>query len=529
MRNIQDWCISRQIWWGHRIPAWYDELGNTYVGNSEAAIREKHNLATDYVLKQDEDVLDTWFSSALWPFSTLGWPEKTPELAKHYPTSVLVTGFDIIFFWVARMIMMGLKFQGEVPFKEVYIHGLVRDAEGQKMSKSKGNVLDPIDIIDGIDLDALVAKRISGMMQPHLAKKIEQDTRKHFPEGIQSYGTDALRFTFASLASTGRDIRFDLARTEGYRNFCNKLWNAARYVLMNTEEHDNGLDNSTCAYTQVDRWIISRLHQVIAVTSNAIENYRFDLAAQAIYEFTWNEYCDWYLELAKISLQSEDADLQRGTRRTLLSVLETVLRLAHPIMPFITEEIWQRVAPLAGINAETIMLQAFPISDEAHIDNDAIAETNWVMNFILGVRRIRGEMNIAPGKPLPVLLQNGSTSDQTFLANNTLYLKKLGRLESITWLNPSDATPESAIALVGELKILIPMAGLIDKDAELARLEKEIQKILNDLPRVEGKLSNPTFIDKAPPEVIEKEKAKLADLRSTLNNLEQQKARIQAL
>jgi valyl-tRNA synthetase len=298
---------------------------------------------------------------------------------------------------------------------------------------------------------------------------------------------------------------------------------------MNTEEHDNGLDNSTCAYTQVDRWIISRLHQVIAVTSNAIENYRFDLAAQAIYEFTWNEYCDWYLELAKISLQSEDADLQRGTRRTLLSVLETVLRLAHPIMPFITEEIWQRVAPLAGINAETIMLQAFPISDEAHIDNDAIAETNWVMNFILGVRRIRGEMNIAPGKPLPVLLQNGSTSDQTFLANNTLYLKKLGRLESITWLNPSDATPESAIALVGELKILIPMAGLIDKDAELARLEKEIQKILNDLPRVEGKLSNPTFIDKAPPEVIEKEKAKLADLRSTLNNLEQQKARIQAL
>ena len=529
MRNIQDWCISRQIWWGHRIPAWYDELGNTYVGNSEAAIREKHNLPADYVLKQDEDVLDTWFSSALWPFSTLGWPEKTPELAKHYPTSVLVTGFDIIFFWVARMIMMGLKFEGEVPFKEVYIHGLVRDAEGQKMSKSKGNVLDPIDIIDGIELDALVAKRISGMMQPHLAKKIEQDTRKHFPDGIQSYGTDALRFTFASLASTGRDIRFDLARTEGYRNFCNKLWNAARYVLMNTEEFDNGLSDAPCSYTQVDRWIISRLHQVIATTSTAIDNYRFDLAAQAIYEFTWNEYCDWYLELAKISLQSEDADLQRGTRKTLLTVLETVLRLAHPIMPFITEEIWQRVAPLAGINAETIMLQPYPVSDEAHIDNDAIAETNWVMNFILGVRRIRGEMNIAPGKLLPVLLQDGSPSDQTFLTNNTSYLKKLGRLESITWLNPADTTPESAIALVGELKILIPMAGLIDKEAELARLEKEIQKILNDLPRVEGKLSNPTFIDKAPPEVIDKEKTKLADLRSTLNNLEQQKTKIQAL
>ena len=529
MRNIQDWCISRQIWWGHRIPAWYDDLGNIYVGNSEAAIRAKHNLAADYPLKQDEDVLDTWFSSALWPFSTLGWPEKTPELAKHYPTSVLVTGFDIIFFWVARMIMMGLKFQGEVPFKEVYIHGLVRDAEGQKMSKSKGNVLDPIDIIDGIELEALVEKRISGMMQPHLAKKIEQDTRKHFPDGIQSYGTDALRFTFASLASTGRDIRFDLARTEGYRNFCNKLWNAARYVLMNTEEFDNGFSGAPVSYTQVDLWITSRLHQVIATTSHAIDNYRFDLAAQAIYEFTWNEYCDWYLELAKISLQSEDENLQRGTRHTLVTVLETILRLAHPIMPFITEEIWQRVAPLAGITAETIMLQAYPISDDAQIKLDAIEETNWVMNFILGVRRIRGEMNIAPGKPLPILLQHGSANDQQCLANNLAYLKRLGRLEEITWLEASESAPESAIALVGELNILIPMAGLIDKEAELARLDKEIQKILNDLPRVEGKLSNPTFIDKAPADVIDKEKAKLADLRSTLNNLEQQKTKIQAL
>jgi len=529
MRNIQDWCISRQIWWGHRIPAWYDDLGNIYVGNSEAAIRAKHNLAADYPLKQDEDVLDTWFSSALWPFSTLGWPEKTPELAKHYPTSVLVTGFDIIFFWVARMIMMGLKFQGEVPFKEVYIHGLVRDAEGQKMSKSKGNVLDPIDIIDGIELEALVEKRISGMMQPHLAKKIEQDTRKHFPDGIQSYGTDALRFTFASLASTGRDIRFDLARTEGYRNFCNKLWNAARYVLMNTEEFDNGFSGAPVSYTQVDLWITSRLHQVIATTSHAIDNYRFDLAAQAIYEFTWNEYCDWYLELAKISLQSEDENLQRGTRHTLVTVLETMLRLAHPIMPFITEEIWQRVAPLAGITAETIMLQAYPISDDAQIKLDAIEETNWVMNFILGVRRIRGEMNIAPGKPLPILLQHGSANDQQCLANNLAYLKRLGRLEEITWLEASESAPESAIALVGELNILIPMAGLIDKEAELARLDKEIQKILNDLPRVEGKLSNPTFIDKAPADVIDKEKAKLADLRSTLNNLEQQKTKILAL
>ncbi len=529
MRNIQDWCISRQIWWGHRIPAWYDTEGNIYVGNSEDAIRAKHNLPADTVLRQDEDVLDTWFSSALWPFSTLGWPENTPELAKHYPTSVLVTGFDIIFFWVARMIMMGLKFQGQVPFKEVYIHGLVRDAEGQKMSKSKGNVLDPIDIIDGIELEALVEKRISGMMQPHLAKKIEQDTRKHFPDGIQSYGTDALRFTFASLASTGRDIRFDLARTEGYRNFCNKLWNAARYVLMNTEAFDNGFGEGAVAYTQVDHWIISRLHQVTATTSHAIEHYRFDLAAQAIYEFTWNEYCDWYLELAKISLQSDDEDLQRGTRHTLLTVLETILRLAHPIMPFITEEIWQRVAPLAGINAETIMLQPYPSSDERQINQTAITETNWVMSFILGVRRIRGEMNIAPGKPLPILLQHGSAFDQQALNNNLAYLKRLGRLESITWLTPEEITPESAIALVGELNILIPMAGLIDKEAELARLDKEIQKILNDLPRVEGKLSNPTFIDKAPPDVIDKEKAKLADLRSTLNNLEQQKTKIQAL
>lgn len=529
MRNIQDWCISRQIWWGHRIPAWYDDKGNIYVARSEQDIRDQHNLSADYALKQDEDVLDTWFSSALWPFSTLGWPENTPELAKHYPTSVLVTGFDIIFFWVARMIMMGLKFQDGVPFKEVYIHGLVRDAEGQKMSKSKGNVLDPIDIIDGIQLDALIEKRTAGMMQPHLAKKIEQATRKDFPDGIQSYGTDALRFTFASLASTGRDIRFDLARTEGYRNFCNKLWNAARYVLMNTEEQDNGLSDAPCSYTQVDRWIISRLHQVTVTTSNAIDNYRFDLAAQAIYEFTWNEYCDWYLELAKISLQSDASALQRGTRKTLLTVLETLLRLTHPLMPFITEEIWQRVAPLAGIHADTIMLQPYPIANEAQVDANAIAEINWVMNFILGVRRIRGEMNIAPGKPLPVLLQSGSATDQNYLTNNTVYLLKLARLESITWLNNDDTTPESAIALVGEMKILIPMAGLIDKEAELARLEKEIQKIKIDLPRVEGKLSNPTFIDKAPTEVINKEKAKLADLQSTLNNLTQQQARIKAL
>ena len=530
MRNINDWCISRQIWWGHRIPAWYDNKGNIYVGESEAAIREKHHLPADYFLKQDEDVLDTWFSSALWPFSTLGWDGKNePEALKtFYPTSVLVTGFDIIFFWVARMIMMGLKFRGEVPFKEVYIHGLVRDAEGQKMSKSKGNVLDPIDIIDGIDLETLVAKRTVGMMQPQFAKKIEQATRKQFPDGIQSYGTDALRFTFASLASTGRDIRFDMARTEGYRNFCNKLWNAARYVLMNTEEHDCGITGE-CEFSHVDRWIVARLNQVIETTSHAIENYRFDLAAQAIYDFTWNEYCDWYLELTKVALQSDNEALQRGTRKTLLRVLETILRLAHPIIPFITEEIWQRVAPLAGIEGDTIMLQPYPISDESKIDNEAVQNTDWLMAVILGVRRIRGEMNIAPSKPLPVLLQNGSQQDAERLETNRVYLNRLARLETMTWLNPDEVAPESAIAIVGEMQILIPIAGLIDKTAELARLGKEILKLQTELERIEVKLGNPSFVEKAPAAVLEKERSRLAELQSTFGNLKAQYVKISAL
>ena len=528
MRNIQDWCISRQIWWGHRIPAWYDEEGNVYVGRNEQEIRERYNLASDYPLKQDEDVLDTWFSSALWPFSTLGWPEQTPELARHYPTSVLVTGFDIIFFWVARMIMMGLKFQGEVPFKEVYIHGLVRDAEGQKMSKSKGNVLDPIDLIDGIDLESLVKKRISGMMQPHLAEKIEKATRKQFPDGIPSFGADALRFTFASLASTGRDIRFDLARTEGYRNFCNKLWNAARYVLMNTEGQDNSLTGKT-ELSQADLWITSRLNQIIESIHDDIKHYRLDLVAQTIYEFTWNEYCDWYLELAKVSLQSENEALQRGTRQTLLKVLEQILRLAHPLIPFITEEIWQRVAPLTGIEAETIMLQPYPEADASLVNQAAIDEMQWVMDFILGIRRIRGEMNIAPGKPLKVLLKNGSEKDRQFLEGSQQYLLKLGRLESIEWLADNSQAPESAIALVGKMRVLIPMAGLIDKEAELARLDKEIQKIQKELPRIQGKLNNPKFIDKAPAEVIEKEKEKQTRLQNNLNELQEQQKKIAVL
>jgi valyl-tRNA synthetase len=535
MRDIQDWCISRQLWWGHRIPAWYDNQGKVYVGRNETEVRSKYALSVDIALRQDEDVLDTWFSSGLWTFSTLGWPEQTPELKTFHPTDVLVTGFDIIFFWVARMIMMTMHFMKhqdgspQVPFKNVYVHGLVRDGEGQKMSKSKGNVLDPLDIIDGITLDELVAKRTSGLMQPQMAEKIDKRTRKEFPDGIAPYGCDALRFTFASLASTGRDIKFDMGRVEGYRNFCNKLWNAARFVLMNTEGQDNGISGLYCRYTQVDCWINTRLNQVIVATKAAIDNYRFDLAAQAIYEFTWNEFCDWYLELAKISLQSEDAAVQRGTRLNLLSVLETLTRLSHPIMPFITEEIWHSVAPLVGVQGKTIMLQPYPGIDVAKEDVGAVTEIEWVMSFILGVRRIRGEMNIAPGKPLPILLQDSSHQDQHYLQNNQSYLQKLGRLEMITCLKSDEIAPESAIALVGNLKILIPIAGLIDKDAELARLDKEIQRIHNDLPRVEGKLNNPAFVDKAPADVIEKEKAKLADLRSSLDNLEIQRAKIRDL
>lgn len=531
MNDIQDWCISRQIWWGHRIPAWYDDNGVIYVGRNEAEVREKNQLADDVNLRQDEDVLDTWFSSALWPFSTLGWPDKTPELDMFYPTSVLVTGFDIIFFWVARMIMMGMKFMGDVPFKEIYIHGLVRDAEGQKMSKSKGNVLDPIDLIDGITLDALVEKRKKGLMQPKMAAKIEKDTRKHFPDGIPSFGTDALRFTFASLATNGRDIRFDLNRIEGYRNFCNKLWNATRYVLMNTEGEDTGLNNEACELSLPDRWIISRLQRTEETVSDAIEKYRFDLASQAMYEFVWNEYCDWYLELSKpILLGEHSSDAQkRGTRQTLVRVLETVLRLLHPIMPFITEEIWQQIAPLAGKSGDTIMLQAYPTSDESKISTEAEADMQWVMNFVMGIRKIRGEMNITPSKPLPVLLKNSSSEDNNRLSNNQFLLERLARLESITSLNDSDEAPQSAIALVGELQVLIPMAGLIDKDAELERLNKEVEKLQKELTRISGKLSNTSFVDKAPAVVVKKEKTKQADIASKLANLTEQKEKIALL
>ena len=532
LENIQDWCISRQIWWGHRIPAWYDENGNIYVGRSEAEVREKHDLGFDIPLKQDEDVLDTWFSSALWPFSTLGWPEQTERLEQFYPTSVLVTGFDIIFFWVARMIMFGKKFMGgTIPFKDIYIHGLVRDSHGQKMSKSKGNVLDPIDLIDGIDLESLVAKRTANMMQPELAKKIEKQTRAEFPDGIPAFGTDALRFTFASLASTGRDISFDMGRIEGYRNFCNKLWNATNYVLMQTEGKDCGQDGSDTELSPADKWIISRLQQTEKAVGEAIDNYRFDLAANTIYEFTWDEYCAWYLELSKPVLYSDtSAEVEkRGTRRTLVRVLETILRLAHPIIPFITEEIWQKIAPLAGVSGKTIMLQPYPEADESKIDQHAEQEMKWVMDFIVGVRKIRSGMDIPPSKPLPIILQNGSAQDMAWLDANEAFIESLAKTESITWLAEDEGAPESATSLVGEMKLLVPMAGVIDKDEELARLSREIDKLQGDLKRVEGKLNNQNFVSKAPAAVVDKEKAKLVDMQGALGQLMEQRTRIESL
>ena len=521
MRNIQDWCISRQLWWGHRIPAWYDDAGNEYVARSEQEVREKYQLADDLPLTQDNDVLDTWFSSALWPFSTLGWPEQTEPLKTFYPTSVLVTGFDIIFFWVARMIMMGLKFTGEVPFREVYIHGLVRDAHGQKMSKSKGNVLDPIDLIDGIELEDLIKKRTTGMMQPQLAEKITKQTRADFANGIPSFGTDALRFTFAALASTGRDINFDLKRIEGYRNFCNKLWNAARYVLMNPDKE----------FSTADEWIQSRLQHTIETIQDAIVIYRFDLVAQAIYEFVWHDYCDWYLELSKPVLVSDSSSEQAkaGTRYTLIYILENLLRLAHPIIPYITEEIWQRVAPMCGIEEKTIMHRAYPEMDKGLVNTNAVEDMQWVQAFILGIRKIRSGMDIKPGKPLPVLCQNGTEQDKQRLTANQHYLTSLAKLESITWLDANQTAPESATALVGEMKLLIPMAGLIDAQAEKQRLGKEIDKKHQEHERIEKKLQNPNFVEKAPANVVEKERNKLKDIQSTIDNLREQLAKIEKL
>ncbi len=532
MNDIQDWCISRQLWWGHRIPAWYDDSGQVYVGRSEAAVRAQHGITPQTLLHQDEDVLDTWFSSGLWTFGTLGWPEKTPELSTFHPTNVLVTGFDIIFFWVARMVMLTLYFMDEVPFRTVYVHGLVRDSHGQKMSKSKGNVLDPIDLIDGIELDALVNKRTSGMMRPQDAEKITQQTRQEFPGGIAAYGTDALRFTYYSLASTGRDINFDVGRIEGFRNFCNKIWNASRYVLMNTEEHDCGqLNDDNYELSLADRWIVSRLQTAEQAVIEGLESYRLDLASQALYDFIWSDYCDWYLELSKPVLWDEHSSdaLKKGTRRTLIRVLEATLRLAHPLMPFITEEIWQKVKTLAGKDGETVMQENFPTPDAGKQDSAATDSIEWVKSVIIALRNIRGEMNISPGKPLPVLFSNGTPQDQLRLRENSHYLSKLAHLESITWCEPADALPPSATALVGDLAVLVPMAGVINKDEELARLDKEIGKITKETQRLAGKLDNAKFVANAPEDVVRKERQKLAEATASIGKLEAQKSRIQAL
>ncbi len=527
MYNIQDWCISRQLWWGHRIPAWYDDHGNLYVGDNEAAVRSAHSIDPETVLRQDEDVLDTWFSSALWPFSTLGWPEKTASLDTFYPGNVLVTGFDIIFFWVARMIMLGIKFMGDVPFKEVYIHGLIRDQDGQKMSKSKGNVLDPLDLIDGVTLDALLEKRTAGLMQPHLLPKIEKATRQQFPDGIQEYGADALRFTFAALATTGRDIRFDLGRIEGYRNFCNKLWNASRYVLMNTDT----LDASDIELSTVDRWINSRLNHTVEAVNRHFKNYRLDLAGQALYEFTWHEFCDWYLELSKAVLQSDAATEQqkRGTRQTLIVVLETLLRLLHPLMPFITEEIWQQVSSRAGMSGDTIMQREYPTVQIDHDDASAEQELEWVKKFVLGIRQIRGEMDISPGKSLPVLLQGATDRDLNLAKKHAALLDRVGRVASITKLESSDEAPPSATALLSEMKLLVPMRGLIDVDAERSRLSRQIEKLQVDINRSKGKLANEKFVNNAPVDVVQTERDRLAEFARQVGQFKEQMANLDNL
>ncbi|MGE8502871.1 MAG: valine--tRNA ligase [Pseudomonas sp.] len=527
MRDIQDWCISRQLWWGHRIPAWYDDAGNVYVGRDEAEVRAKYNLG-DANLRQDEDVLDTWFSSGLWTFSTLGWPQQTDFLKTFHPTDVLVTGFDIIFFWVARMIMLSTHLTGQIPFKTVYVHGLVRDGQGQKMSKSKGNVLDPLDIVDGIDLESLVAKRTSGMMQPKLAEKIAKQTRAEFPDGIAAYGTDALRFTNLALASTGRDIKFDMGRVEGYRNFCNKLWNAANFVIENTDGQDTGIHGEAVDLSPVDRWIISALQRCEQDVTRHLDAFRFDLAAQALYEFIWDEYCAWYLELVKPVLWDENAPLerQRGTRRTLVRVLEVILRLAHPFMPFITEEIWQRIKGQAGVSGETIMLQAWPVANESRIDPAAEGDIEWVKQLMLGVRQIRGEMKISMAKRIDIIVANANDADLRRLADFEPLLSKLAKLESVRVLAAGEEAPMSATALVGEMQVLVPMAGLIDKDAELARLDKEITRLQGEVQRVGGKLANEGFVAKAPAEVLEKERAKLAEAEQALAKLVEQREKI---
>ena len=525
MRDLKDWCISRQQWWGHRIPAFYDDAGNVYVAEDEATARAKYRLADDLALAADDDVLETWFSSALWPFATLGWPEETPELERYLPTNTLITGHDIIFFWVARMIMMTLHFTGKIPFQTVYIHGLIKDAEGQKMSKTKGNGLDPLDFIDGIDLEALVAKRTSNLTQPKMAQRIEKQTRKDFPEGIAAYGTDALRFTFAALATTGRDVRFDTNRIEGYRNFCNKLWNASKFVLMNTEDVDLSLASTPSA---VDQWILSKCARMIHDARFALDTYRFDIYANTVYEFVWHEYCDWYLELSKPLLWNKDADpaARVAAQRTLLQVLEVLLRTAHPVMPFITETLWQQVAGRLGLIHDgqdaSIMLQAFPESTDMPTNDAAEAQTEWLKAVITGIRTIRGEANIKPSQEIPLLLQGGEAKDRDNATQAENMLARLANVTSIEWLGDDAEPPLNALSLVSELKVMVPLAGLIDLGAERARIGKEVGKAQQELEKIEKKLGNESFVAKAPEAVVAKERNRAAELKGTLETLEGQ-------
>ena len=533
MRNIKDWCVSRQLWWGHRIPAWFDDKDNIYVAHDEAEVRKKYNLPANTTLRQDTDVLDTWFSSALWPFSTQGWPARTPRLERYYPTSVLITGFDIIFFWVARMMMMGLRFMGDVPFRDIYITGLILDENGDKMSKTKGNVIDPLDIVDGIELEALVAKRTSGMMQPQMAAKVEKFTRKQFPEGIAPHGTDALRFTFAALASPSRELRFDLARVAGYRGFCNKLWNAARFVAMSVGEATDtaATANGPSELSVADRWIRSRFGRMLATVETAFADYRFDFAATALYEFTWYEFCDWYLELTKPVLQSQSASdaAKRGTRRTLLEIMEALQRALHPLMPFITEEIWQRAAPLVGRSGATVMLQPYPQPAEFAPDETAEREVTWLQAFILAIRQIRGEMNIAPSRRIPVLLKGASENDKAYTERHRAYLERLAGIETLTVLEPGAPAPDSATALIGELTLLVPMAGLIDVAAEIERLTKQLAKAEQELTKTRVKLSNENFVRNAPPDVVTTEREREANFEREVNSIKAQLERLRGL
>ena len=521
LENIQDWCISRQLWWGHRIPAWYDNEGNVYVGESESEVREKNNIKNSIALTQDEDVLDTWFSSALWPFSSLGWPDETYDLKTFYPTNVLVTGFDIIFFWVARMVMMGLKFMKEIPFKEIYIHGLIKDKNGQKMSKSKGNILDPIDLIDGISLEDLLEKRVQGLMQPEMEKRIIDDTKKEFPNGIPDFGTDALRFNFAIQASTGRDIRLDLRRVEGYRNFCNKIWNASRFIKMNTNDFEL-LDINDANGHAIDQWIQSKFAGTIDEIERQFNQYRFDLAATAMYEFVWNDFCDWYIELAKTLINDpEISDSQKDyTKNNLIKMLDAILRMLHPTIPFITEEIWQSLNE--DNKRRSIMKADFPSSNDWRVDDEIVANTEWLKNIVSSVRQIRSEMNIPPNESIKIIINDASNTDSRRLESLGSFILNLASVESITQKDTSDDIPKSAFALLNQMKIYIPLEGLVDIEEEKARLEKKLVKLNQELKSVQDRLSNDTFVEKAPTEVVEELKGKLKSLMSDQTRIEEQ-------